>query len=98
VLPGGGTDAGVSQQAKFELGPHSVTLSTSDPCSARRFFVITDNDPVAGLGVEASITCTGSVADPRLDNQVGTNAVGVVPQVVLERAHDTMLRQPRRAR
>lgn len=56
MLLGGGADAGVSEQPKFELSPHPVTVSTGDACSARRFFVIADNDPVAGLRVEASIT------------------------------------------
>ena len=79
-------------EAQFELDPDLVGVSPGDPSANRWFLVVAHGDPVTRLRVEVRIRRAGAVADPRLDDKIGTNRRGVVPQVValdVHVAHDT---------
>lgn len=69
-------------ETQFELDPELVGIATGDPSSNRWFLIVADDDPVARLSVEGCVGRTGAVADRRLDHEVGSNRLGVVPQVV----------------
>jgi hypothetical protein len=75
-------------EAQLELYAHLVGVSTSDPSANRWFLVVADADPVTRLRVEVRIPRTRAVADPRLDDKIRTNRLGVVPQVVLRLVHN----------
>jgi len=72
---------GVDGDAEVELRPDAIAVAANDARPTWRFVVVADENPVAGLGVEAGILGPRPVADPGLHHQIGTDAVGVVPEV-----------------
>jgi hypothetical protein len=92
-------DTGLDEEAEVELRPHAIAVAANDARPTWRFVVVADENPIAGLGVEAGILGPRPVADPGLHDQIGTDAVGVVPEVVGGGVHEqNCIRQRRRAK
>ena len=90
---------GVDEQPEVELGPDAIAVAANDACPTWWFVVVADENPIAGLRVEAGILGARPVADPGLHHQIGTDAVGVVPEVVGGGVHEqNCIRQRRRAK
>ena len=90
-------DSGVDEEAEVESGPHAIAVAANDARPTWRFVVVADENPVAGLGVEAGILGPRPMADPGLHDQIRTDAVGVVPEVVGGVHEQNCIRQRRRA-
>lgn len=92
-------DTGVDKEAEVEFGPHAIAIAAHDARPAWRFVVVADENRIAGLGVKARVLGPRAVADPGLHDQIGTDAVGVVPEVVGGGVHElNCIRQRRRAK
>ena len=69
------------------MDPNAILVAADDASLERGFFVVADEDNVAGLRVERRVIAPWSVADPGLHDEVGSDGGGVVPEVVLAVAH-----------
>ncbi len=74
-------------EGEVELNPHLVGVAASDSPPNRRLLVIADAHRVPGLRVDRWVGRAWTVTNPGLDDEIGSNRGGVVPQVVLRTLH-----------
>lgn len=60
----------------------SIAVAANHARSKRGFVVVAHQDVVAGLRVKRRIAGAGAVRDPALHDEIGSDAGGVVPEVV----------------
>jgi hypothetical protein len=56
--------------AQVELHPHAIAFSTHHARANWRLFVVSDQEPIAGLRVECGVVGSWAVADPRFDDEI----------------------------
>ncbi len=86
-----GSGDGVGRSGELQLDPHPVAVAANDPAPERPFLVVADGHNVSGLGIEVHVICARTVGNPALDNEISSDLVGVVGQVVTLVSHSSIL-------
>jgi hypothetical protein len=86
-----GSGDGVGRRGELQLDPHPVAVAANDPSPERPFLVVTNRHNVSGLGIEVRVICARTVRKPALDNEISSDLVGVVGQVVTLVSHCSIL-------
>ena len=82
---------GVACRGELQLDPHPVAVAANDPAPERPFLVVADRHNVSGLGIKVRVICARTVGKPALDNEISSDLVGVVGQVVTRVSHGSIL-------